>query len=97
MATFLDAHRGPFRFCVSRPSKKKAGFFTTEWLTGTADREDIPLEAMSLLEDPRDNITWVGVWSETEQAFIGAYTQALVKRVVEAPLHQFNSLLTTEG
>jgi hypothetical protein len=71
--SFLDNHRGPFRFLVIRPDKK-AGFGRSEWLTGTTDREDIESVARALLDDPRDTITWVGVWSETEQAFCGAYS-----------------------
>lgn len=80
--SFLDNHRGPFRFCITRPHKTKPGFHTTEWLKGDVDRDDVSSEATALLTDPRDTITSVGVWSEREQQFAGSFKQALVPRVV---------------
>jgi hypothetical protein len=70
MSTFIDAHRGPFRLVVSRPTTK-AGFHRTEWLAGTTDRDDVEAEARALLDDPRDTISHVAIWSETEEAFVG--------------------------
>jgi len=71
--TFLDNHRGPFLFCVTRPHKTKKNHFTSEWLRGSVDRDDVESEARALLTDPRDTITSVHVWSEREQQFAGGY------------------------
>lgn len=73
--TFLDRHRGPFRFNVGRPDPKKKGFHTSEWLKGTVDRADVADEAQALLTDPRDTIESVHVWSEGEQQFVGGYSR----------------------
>lgn len=80
--TFIHNHRGPFLFNVSRPAKK-AGFFTSEWLKGNVEPEDIPAEAHALLTDPRDTINYVAVWSEREACFIGGYAKRMVETVVE--------------
>lgn len=69
---FLDQHRGPYRFCVVRPGRKP-GFFSSEWLPGETDRDDVESEALALLSDPRDTIRWVGVWSIRDECHIGAY------------------------
>jgi hypothetical protein len=73
--TFLDNHHGPFCFCVSRPHKTKKGFFTSEWLMTPTERDDVESEARALLEDTRDTITNVGVWSLRENCFVGGYTR----------------------
>lgn len=65
----LSRHRGPYQFCVSRPGKK-AGFHVSEWLQGNASREDVGTEAMALLQDPRDTIENVAVWSEHDSCFV---------------------------
>ena len=74
----LNRHRGgPYRFCITRP--KHGGKYTgdtprfcNEWLTRlVADKEDVGREAWALLQDPRDTICSVGVWSEKEQQFLG--------------------------
>ena len=65
----LGQHRGPYRFMVSRPGTK-AGFYTSEWLTGNVDRDDVETESMALLTDPRDTIDVVHVWSVVENQFI---------------------------
>jgi hypothetical protein len=72
MLGWIRNHRGPFIFCVNRHAKKP-GLFTSEWLKGEVEREDIPAEALALLTDPRDGITYVGVWSESEQSFVGGF------------------------
>ena len=77
-APFWTRHRGPYRLVVCRPHplKRKAdkGFSTNEWLTGEIrEGEDVLAEAWSLLDDPRDTIEVVSVWSVTEQAFVGGY------------------------
>lgn len=71
--TFLDRHRGPFRLHATRPHPKKRGFFTSEWLTGTVDKDDVASEALALLDDPRDTITAIHVWSTREHQFVGGY------------------------
>lgn len=71
MPIFLDNHRGPFRLCVTRPCATKPGFFRSEWLKGSVDRADVEDEARALLQDPRDSIQHVAVWSVTEGQFVG--------------------------
>lgn len=73
--TFLNNHRGPYRFCVCRPMVAKAGFFRSQWLTGVVDRDDVEGEARALLDDPRDTISRVDVWSIREECFIGGYNK----------------------
>lgn len=68
--SFLNNHRGPFRFCVSRPGKKGS---ETEWLKGESARDDVEAEARALLTDHRDTITHVSVWSVAENQFVGAF------------------------
>jgi len=70
--TFLDRHRGPYLFCVTRPGKKP-GRVTSEWLKGCIDKHDVEDEAQALLADPRDTITQVSVWSIKEEQFVGGY------------------------
>ena len=66
----LNNHRGPYIFMVTRPFAKKVNFFRSEWLAGEVYREDVGSEALALIDDPRDTITAVYVWSEREQAFV---------------------------
>ena len=67
----LGRHRGPYVFCVVRPHpRKKAGFFRSEWLQGSMERDDVGSEAIALLQDPRDTIIQVAVWSERESCFV---------------------------
>jgi len=70
LADILNNHRGPYLFCVSRPFAKKKGFHRSEWLKGTVEHEEVGNEAIALIEDPRDTIEHVAVWSEREQAFV---------------------------
>lgn len=73
--SFLDNHRGPFRLIVTRPFVTKKGFYRSEWLSGSIEREDVESDARALLTDPRDTITSVYVWSEGEDCFIGGYSK----------------------
>jgi hypothetical protein len=70
LSDILNRHRGPYLFCVSRPFAKKQGFHRSEWLKGNVDYEDVGAEALALIQDPRDTIEHVGVWSEREQCFV---------------------------
>lgn len=70
LTDILDRHRGPYLFCVSRPHSRKKGFHRSEWLKGAVENEDVGPEALALIEDKRDTITHVAVWSEREQSFI---------------------------
>lgn len=72
---WLFAHRGPFLFCVTRPFATKPGFFRSAWLKGEVDKDDVPDEARALLNDPRDTITAVDVWSVREGCFVGGFTK----------------------
>lgn len=46
------------------------GFFKTELLPGSVDRDDVEEEAAALLSNPRDTIVGVDVWSESEECFV---------------------------
>lgn len=83
----LNNHRGPYIFMVTRPFTKKVGFYRSEWLKGEVDREDVGSEALALLDDPRDTITAVYVWSEREQAFV---------TTIRGPKDVFGTVLATE-
>ncbi len=71
--TFLDNHKGPFIFLVTRPHRSKAGFFTSEWLSGLTQKDDVTSEALAILADKRDTVSSVSVWSEYEECFVGSY------------------------
>lgn len=73
MNTWLDNHRGPFRFLVTRTNTRTKTKFSSEWLTGTVERDDVESEARALLTDPRDTIVQVYVWSIREDSFAGGY------------------------
>lgn len=64
--------RGPFLLLVTRPGNKP-GFHKTEWLTGEVERTDVESEAQALLDDPRDTIERVNVWSLKDQQFCGGF------------------------
>jgi hypothetical protein len=70
----LDHHRGPFRLMVMRPKKVAAGSkkypATFELLKGNVPKADIEEEAQALLNDPRDVIESIYVWSEREEQFV---------------------------
>lgn len=74
--TWLTNHRGPYRFCITRDKGARIAprhRYTSEWLSGGVEREDVPSEAQALLDDTRDTISSVSVWSESEGQFIGSY------------------------
>ena len=66
----LDRHRGPYRFQITRPHRSKAGFHTSEWLSGLVEKDGLGDEAIALLTDPRDTIEAVCVYSEHEGQFV---------------------------
>jgi len=68
-------HRGPYRLLAVRPLKTKPGHYRSEWLRGSVDADDVPDEAGSMLDDPRDTITSIHVWSEREQCFVMSFTR----------------------
>lgn len=74
-STWQSRHRGPYTLCVTRPSKK-TGHFVTEWLPGLVEVDDVEAEASVLLEDPRDTIIAVDVWSTREQQFVMTFREA---------------------
>ena len=55
---------------VYRPHPKKAGVEISEKLKGNVDQDDIESEARALLTDPRDTITDITVWSDTEEQMV---------------------------
>jgi hypothetical protein len=58
---------------IGRPHKKKACFFSSEWLQGSDDGPGTQDSAYALLTDPRDTINTISVWSEREQSFAMNY------------------------
>jgi len=71
----INAHRGPFVFCVTRPDthRKRTGYFTSQWLLGETGRDDVIAEAQALLADPRDTLLSIAVWSLTEGPFVYSF------------------------
>lgn len=70
-------HRGPYLFLVTRPGKK-AGLNTTEWLKGEVTGDTLDEEAQALLNDPRDTIIHICIWSIKEEQFVGHLNQGSV-------------------
>jgi hypothetical protein len=69
----FSRHRGPYLFQVCReraPTKTKPTDWYVENLPGTVAAEDVESEANALLDDPRDTITAVYVFSEAEQQHV---------------------------
>jgi len=69
----FSRHRGPFKLLIIRQYSKKKNPFRSEWLEGVTEAEDVEAEAQSLLQDPRDTIESVGVFSERENQFVMSY------------------------
>lgn len=69
-----------FSFCVMRPhpSPRKKGFFQTEWLHGGVDKDEAESEALALLNDPRDTIVGVYLWSDRWNQFAGKWKREAV-------------------
>jgi len=74
LSDILQRHRGPYLFCLTRSTVSKykgdTPRFCSEWLKSEVSTEDVGEEAMSLLSDPRDNVTHVAVWSQKENQFV---------------------------
>ncbi len=74
LADILSRHRGPFLFCLTRPVEKTknwaTGRYSSEWLKSEVQKEDVVEEARSLLTDPRDTVSSIGVWSQKENVFV---------------------------
>ena len=64
---FYTRHRGPYRLQVCRLTPTRKVKYHTQTLMGLVDGEDVEAEARALLDDPRDTIDAVYVWSEYEQ------------------------------
>ena len=62
-------HRGPYTLHVVRAGKKK-GSIANEWLSGQVDSDDVDDEVQALLDDPRDSILFVNIWSVRHQQFV---------------------------
>lgn len=70
--SFINNHRGPFRFLLTRStSKGSKSPFKSEWLTSKFDRDEVLDEARAILDDTRDKVLSIQVWSEREDSFIG--------------------------
>jgi hypothetical protein len=60
---------------LTRPGKKE-GTHTLKWVQANCESgQDAEEEARALLADVRDEIVAVHVWSETEQQFVGGYSE----------------------
>lgn len=70
VAPFYTRHRGPYVFLVLRRASRKRYKFTSEVLKGEMDGEDVESEAWALIDDPRDTIVTVCVWSTREEQFV---------------------------
>lgn len=70
-------HRPPYRLVAQRPMATKPGFSRTAWLPGTSDAESVEPEARALLDDPRDTIIRVDVWSVRQQRFVMTYSREM--------------------
>lgn len=66
-------HRGPYLFLVVRPGAKRPA---SAWLRGHVEADEIEHDARALLDDPRDTISAVHVWSEREQQFVMTYKRS---------------------
>ncbi len=64
-------HRGPYKLFIVRRNKKL--ILSSEWLKGEVEGEEVEEEARSLLEDPRDTIIAVDVWSTRETQFVTGF------------------------
>lgn len=73
----FSRHRGPYKFCVTRPNTKKPGFHSSEWLTSEeTDPDELIEAARSFLDDPQDTIASVGVFSLRENQFVTSFNRA---------------------
>lgn len=68
--SFLTRHRGPYVFQLIRPHARKPGFIIGEWLDSESSSADVVEEGLALLNDPRDTVTQVHIWSVKEAQFV---------------------------
>lgn len=73
-APFYTRHRGPYRLQVLRLTGKRLKPYSTEFLQGVSDGPEVAEEAVAILNDPRDTVAAVYVFSETEQQFVMTYS-----------------------
>lgn len=74
----FEHHRGPYTLHVIRETPTRKVTWHSEALPGHVEPEDIPSEAQALLDDPRDTITTVIVFSEYEQQHVTSYKRRTV-------------------
>lgn len=73
----LSNHRGPFVLMVVRPDDDKPGFVKSQWLKKEIKkRDDVIATAHALLNNLKDTVQSVNVWSEREQQFVTIIKQA---------------------
>jgi hypothetical protein len=58
-----------FMICRTAPRTKLG--YRTEWLAGDSPTGEARDEAQSLVDDPRDTITSVSLWSNRHEQFVG--------------------------
>lgn len=73
MTTIWQRHRGPYALNVLRASRNKYGAKTTTEMRGV-DSDEVEELARMLLEDPRDKVLGVYVWSEREEQFVTSFS-----------------------
>ncbi len=67
---FWTRHRGPYTLQVLRDTPKRKQPWHCETLEGAHSGEDALEEATMLVNDPRDNILSVFIWSEFEECHV---------------------------
>jgi len=70
VSTVWQRHRGPYTLRAERALTKRGGAFTLIKNVATEDVEDM---ARMLLDDPRDNVLLVCVWSEREEQYVTSF------------------------
>jgi hypothetical protein len=80
--TFLDRHHGPYSLSVTRQDTRQAigKQYTCQHLPGASEKDDVEAEAWALIDDPKDTIVHVHVWSEPEQCYVGGYRKSDTRR-----------------
>jgi hypothetical protein len=66
-------HRGPYRLFVVRSTGKKLQPLSSKWLKGEVSSDDVEEEALAILNDQRDTVFNVSVWSIRDSQFVWSW------------------------
>lgn len=69
-APFYTRHRGPYTLQLNRDTPKQKQPWHTEALEGLLSGEEALELAHSFVNDPRDTIQSVHIWSDTEECHV---------------------------